>query len=395
MTTPHSPFANSERELTHEEIVDEINLIRKMDAEDYMLAEARAQDAEFEMEAYDEKATEFWTERASAYFPAISGHDLHTEPEIPERPIIDSFIYAGCVNGLVGPPKAGKSTLLYAMILALVEGRPWNDKPTSLPGSILYITEQSKRSLKAQLSRLPDKARERILMAKRPDGHPVLYLMHPEHHLSTKLVTNGREETDWQRNLRLWTDAIKNPRINPAVVIIDTFGRYACLSEGGENDNALIGSRIADLQQLIIAKESLAVMLLSHANKSGSQSGHNYLSLINIRGGSAYAGGLDHVCMINRPQKQGHITNTCYMTVESRLVDSSQFTLTRSDNGTYVRAEAESEDVNPHWKEMDKLCQSEPGLEDLSVRKFKDALRERGLEVTHWQAQKYKRKSQF
>lgn len=272
----------------------------------------------------------------------------------------------------MGPPKAGKTTYIFAKLLEYLEGDP--------AGSVLYITEQSKWSFKAQLKRLPNEMGRRLMNAKLRNGQPGFFVMTPQHHLAERLRVDFQTESDWGRNLRLWEMAIR--KNDPAILVIDTFGRFAGLKENGENDNAVIAGRLGDPGKLIAVKDSLGILLCSHSNKAASRGNKQYLTLLDIRGGTAYAGGLDHVVMINRPQPmQGTISSTCYVTTESRLMDAELFSLILQDDGSYMKNQAYGRPItDPVMAEIEAAIEKEPGLAELTERPLVAALKERGIE---------------
>lgn len=262
---------------------------------------------------------------APAIHHAIRGDVLWDATDIDVMAHIPGLVYAGALNGLVGPPKGGKTTFAVAQALSYLEGKP--------AGPILWVTEQSDRSFKAQLKRMPERMGERLMKAKLPGDRQAFYVMTPtQHYSSLRVPVNFKIETDWDRNLRLWMDDIK--ALDPAILVIDTFNRYAELKEGGENDGPMILSRLGDLNRLLTVKSSLGVLAISHSRKAVPRK-QKFLRLTDIRGSSAYAGGLDHVVLLNRQPKE----RTCYISVESRLADNEQFTMTMQPDGTYLRGD--------------------------------------------------------
>lgn len=338
--------------------------------------------AAWQLEKYEREYEEFWKDAgAQKYFPAISGLALDNEPETPVDALVPQIVYAGCINGLIGPPKAGKTTFILGALVSLLEQAKFLGEETKLPGPVLYITEQSKRSFKKQLDRLPSNMRKRLLRAKTVKDEPLFFLMHPEHHIQ-RGPKAALLESEWDRHMRLWMDAVRT--IKPSLVIVDTFGRYAGFKEGNENDNGVIGSRINGFQKLIEIKESLAVLLLGHSSKKGSEQ-KTYLELTHIRGGSAFAGALDHAVLINRPKRGGKVSRTCYITIESRVTDEARFVVEWQEDGTYTRNDSKVPMlVAPDQKidQVEKILTEEPELAKKPNAKIVEILKSRGVDVS-------------
>lgn len=265
---------------------------------------------EADNDAFETLASKYWLLHAPHFAPAISGPAFADRPTNPIPAYVPGFIYSGCISAIVGPPKAGKSTFTWSMIAALLESRPFLGAATKLPGPILYVSEQSAFSFDAQLLTMPHNLRDRILRSRR------FFLMLPEHHF--RIVLNNVETpvSDWKGRLEMWDRALRKTKAQ--ILVIDTFNQYADLGAAGENDNSLIASRILELRQLQRRTPTLAILLLSHTRKSAR--GH-YLNLMDCRGGSAYAGALDHGVTFN---KHGD-TRARFVHSESRMTEEAKF----------------------------------------------------------------------
>ena len=269
-------------------------------------------------------------------FPARSGLAFLMEDDIPIQAYVPDFIYTGALNALVGSPKAGKSTLGWAMLLAMMGGQEFLGKKT-VAGRVLYISEQSDRSFGTQMKeRLPKGVYERIM------GHPKFSFMTPDDHWKTidRRVDNHSEKVSvpiltWRDRLDWWKKAVK--AVKPAVVVIDTFNQYAAFdSEGGENNNAEIASRMLELNELKKEHPAIGVLLLCHTNKASHSGNGKFLDLIAIRGGSAFAGAMDHVVLLNKPQTQhSQPSRERYIHIESRMTEERRFVIEWQADGTY------------------------------------------------------------
>jgi len=345
---------------------------------EFLEEEAKAPTAEeLAIKQWEEcQLAEAIAERNAKTYPAIAGITLLMETDVPTEAYVPEFIYTGALNALVGSPKAGKSTIVWSMLLSMMRGQPFIGHKT-VPGKVLYITEQSKISFKKQMKeRLPQGMYEAIV------GHPRFMLMTPREHWTEPVEGKSSPILDWPDRLDWWTKAIN--AVHPSVFVIDTFNQYAAYdTEGGENDNANVAARMLELNNLKRDHPALAVLLLCHTNKAASARGKGYLDLVDIRGGSAFAGAMDHVVLLNRlptPANQPP-SRERYVHLDYRMTEESKFMVEWQPDGSYLEV-PEGKQVIAKPKVESKLGQAvsillaNPKLQELSGRHLSKRLHE-------------------
>jgi RecA-family ATPase len=318
------PDAGQEEEIS---IYPEVEILPDAEAEarEYFNEQRKAQD-EWDREELKERC-----ERAdSDIWPARRATTFFVEPRIPIKAYVPGFVYAGSINALIGAAKAGKSTLTWSMLDCAMRGVKFLGQPCA-PSRVLYISEQSSVSFRAQMSeRLPEELFNRIAS----NGKFMLAL--PEHH--KRHDEEGKEipATSWEARLKVWEQLVANPLVEPDIVVLDTFNAYADFQFGGENDNGLMAKRLFDLNKLRAIKPSLAILILHHVTKSAETSGITYLPLSAIRGGSAFAAGVDHAVTLNKKDiKDSPQSRIRYCYTQSRMTDEHKFDVEWLADGGY------------------------------------------------------------
>lgn len=287
------------------------------------------EDAEGISDGFDHIYQEYTKKQeARRWKPAWAGRAVWEAPEQENAAYVPGFIYAGCIAAVVGPPKAGKSTFLWSMLDKLMAGQDFLGQKTQIPGSVLYISEQSRVSFKGQLKRLPEGMGERVMTNSK------FFLMLPEHHVTPLGIGDAEAAVvEWQGRLELWKKAIAATKAD--VVVIDTFGAFADLGQQGENDNAIVSKRFTELRQLQKAKPSLAIVLICHTTKASSKK--RYLSLQDIRGASALAGALDHGITFQKQQsRELGKTSIRFINCESRMLEERRDAVAWTPDGSFV-----------------------------------------------------------
>lgn len=183
---------------------------------------------------------------------------------------------AGAITELDGKVKsAGKTTFVSHLIGAVLDGEPFLGRPT-LRSPVVFLTEQTERSLRETLRRADLLGRDdlRVLC--------------------------------WhQARALLWPDvaaaaAAEAHRIGAKLLVVDTLSQWAGVRGDDEN---LTGPALAAMEPLqAAAAAGLAVIVLRHDRKSGGEVGDSG------RGASAFAGVVDVVLQLSRPPGQGRPT---------------------------------------------------------------------------------------
>lgn len=305
-------------------------------------------------ESFNKLLRDYWVAKAPEFKPARSGVAFGMRPPNPIKAYVDGFLYPGTISALIGPPKAGKSTFTWSMLAQLLEKKKFLGSETRLPGNMLYVTEQGAISFDQQLTDMPNDLRNRILFSGR------FFLMLPEDHIAVNLMGVEISVTKWEDRVKMWKEAIVKTKSE--LMVLDTFGQYADLGTNGENDNSMISKRIFELRELTKANPTLSVLLLSHSNKASKKK--QYLSLTDCRGGSAYAGGLDHGVTFNKMEDD--TTTERFVHIESRMCKEEQFSVVWNQlDGVYRKLTGDS---------LVSHLERDPGLLALGIRDLAEAL---------------------
>lgn len=191
-------------------------------------------------------------------------------PEDPDW-IVKGIVAAGAITELVGKVKvSGKTTFALEMCAAILSDRPFAGQRTSRT-PIVYLSEQGDASLRQAL------ARARLLEAD-------------DFHVLT-----------WPRALSVsWPDVVdlavrKCLDVGSRLLVVDTLTQWAAIRGDGEN---AAGEAMTAARPLQVASgvHGLAVKILRHGRKSGGEVGDDG------RGSSAFAGAVDIVLSLKRPE---------------------------------------------------------------------------------------------
>jgi|SRR5690348_16245254 len=265
-------------------------------------------------EVYEEAYKEFLTEEARpAYAPAISARDLFLRPKLPITSYVPQFIYAGSLNLVAGEPKAGKSTLVWHLINAVAYGEKFLGEATR-KANVLYVTEQNEVSFRQETADIPKFAE---------NGN--IFILLPE----------AGVQGSWIQKINSWGE--KLAQTNSSILVIDTFGSFANLPPGGENDSACIAERLMTLKALYKDKPNLAIVLVHHIRKPSADPrfpAKDFADLRDARGSSAIVGGVDWCVMLSKGMNTVRNIHT-----EGRFGPENKFSIALTDNG-YVEHNA-------------------------------------------------------
>ncbi len=283
----------------------------------------------------------------SDIWPARRARTFFEEPNMSVHAFVPGFVYAGSINALVGAAKVGKSTLTWSMLDRAMRGAKFLGQPCA-PSRVLYISEQSSVTFRAQMSeRLPEELYRRIA------SNENFFFALPEHHKCRDKDGNEHPASTWQMRLEVWMQLVRNPNIEPDIVVLDTFNAYADFQLGGENDNGVIANRLFDLNKLRAVKPSLAILILHHVTKAAEKSKIRHLPLSAIRGGGAFAAGVDHVVTLNKKDgTDGAQARTRYCYCQSRLTEERKFDVIWLPDGSYREISADEKKADSEQKKI-------------------------------------------
>jgi hypothetical protein len=183
--------------------------------------------------------------------------------------LVHGIVGRGITSNLHGKPKSGKSSLILALIQALLHGQSFLGLET-IPCGILYLTEQNGYSFRPALERAG--------------------LLQPEINMRI-LDLSETLDLDWNAIIEV---ALKESRLlsNPGLVVVDTLAAWARLGANGENDSSTMLEVFRPQKNLM--RENLAVLNILHARKSEGEAGDT------CRGSNATPGAANIILSLNR-----------------------------------------------------------------------------------------------
>jgi DnaB helicase-like protein/AAA domain-containing protein len=200
----------------------------------------------------------------------LTARELAAEVPAEVPWLVRPWVARGAVTEFVGKVKGGKSTLLGAMVKALVTGGTFLGEPVPKT-RVVWLTEQSPITFRALLARVGLDKTEDLLVQP---WHTVM-------------------DREWEA---VAVAAVhKANECGAGLLIVDTLGQFARLrGEGAENNAAEALAAMRPLQAA--AAGGLGVAVVRHERKSGGEVGDSG------RGSSAYAGAVDVVVAVRRPE---------------------------------------------------------------------------------------------
>jgi hypothetical protein len=194
----------------------------------------------------------------------MSASELRTQA--PAEPLWTwrGYLAPGAVTIVAGKPKAGKSTLAFALADALAQRAPMFLGREVAGGPVVYVSEETTGTLAHKLAAADDlRVLPRDLAWPKPGWETLI----------AAVVAEAR-------------------RIGAVALVIDTLAYWAAMPGDREKD---AGTAQAVMQPLLdAARESFAVLLVMHQRKGGGEDGES------LRGSGAFAGAADIVVELER-----------------------------------------------------------------------------------------------
>jgi hypothetical protein len=223
--------------------------------------------------------------------PFKTGADLAATTQKNVDWIVNGLVAMGAITELAAKVKAGKTTLILAMVRAVLDGLDFLDLSTTKT-RVVYLTEQPEVSFRQAMERADLLGREDFVALAHSD-------------------TRGR---NWPEVAAAAVMECK--RIGAGLVVVDTLGQFAGLTGDKENNSGDALDAMGPLQ--LAAAEGVGIVVVRHERKSGGDVGDSG------RGSSAFAGAVDIVLSLRRAE--GNAPKT-----RRRLQSLSRFSETPAD----------------------------------------------------------------
>jgi hypothetical protein len=202
----------------------------------------------------------------------MSGAELAASTDEVVDWIMPGYVARGAISEIGAKVKAGKTTLIAALVRAAADGADFLGRPT-LKTSTVYLTEQPAVSFRQTIKRAGLLGRHDFHFLLRSDVPPMAW---------SEVVAAAVDECE---------------RIGAKLLIIDTLPQFAELPGDAENNS---GDALAAMQPLQrAAARGLGVVTVRHDRKAGGDVGDSG------RGSSAFAGVSDIVISLRRPEGTG------------------------------------------------------------------------------------------
>lgn len=210
-----------------------------------------------------------------------------------------NYIAAGNLVLLAGKPKAGKSTLAFALTNAIATGAAAFIGEPIRQTAVVYVSEEGASTLLPKLG---------------PNHAPV--------HVLTR--ENAWPKPPWPE---LVTAAVAHARDTRArLLVIDTAAYWTALPAEREKD---AGAVQAAMQPLVeAARAGIATLLVHHARKAGGEDGDA------VRGSSGWAGSADTILELERPDDDAAAPGQRLLLALSRYPDTPPALLLDRDANT-------------------------------------------------------------
>lgn len=204
-----------------------------------------------------------------------SGVEIAMATDAQVQWIVPGFVACGAITEIGAKVKAGKTTLITELVRAVADRVEFLGRPTRR-SSTVYLTEQPIVSFR--------QAMERAHLLGREDFYVLQY--------------SDIRDVPWPQVV---AQAVRQcHRVGATVLVIDTLPQFAGLKGDSENNS---GDALVAMEPLLqAAAKGLAIIVVRHERKSGGEVGDSG------RGSSAFAGAVDVVLSLRRPE--GNVKKT-------------------------------------------------------------------------------------
>jgi hypothetical protein len=207
---------------------------------------------------------------AESIFRFLTGREIAAQTPAEIRWVVRPWVAEQAITEVDGKVKAaGKTTWVTYLVRSILDGVPFMDEPTTR-SPVVYLTEQSPATFRVAMERAGLLDREDFIVLFWRDTAGVPW---------PKIVKAAVAECA-RRAARL--------------LVVDTLGQFAGLKGDAENDSGDAAEAMKPLQTA--AADGLAIVIVRHERKSGGDVGDSG------RGSSAFAGAVDVVLSIRRPE---------------------------------------------------------------------------------------------
>ncbi|HEY4429234.1 MAG TPA: AAA family ATPase [Solirubrobacteraceae bacterium] len=203
---------------------------------------------------------------ADKVLPFIGADELRSNTPAEPDWIWAGYLAPGSLTLLAAKPKAGKSTLGFAVSEAVAAGAGAFLGRTVRQGPVVYVSEESSATLAHKLPRL-----ETLRVLTREAAWP---------------------KPSWQELVAGAVQEVK--RVGAVLLVVDTFAYWAALPRDAEKD---AGAAQEAMQPLVDAARDVATLVPLHQRKGGGEDGEG------VRGSGAIAGTADIVLELERTQQ--------------------------------------------------------------------------------------------
>ncbi|KKN47958.1 hypothetical protein LCGC14_0657720 [marine sediment metagenome] len=252
-----------------------------------LLNDKRAYHLDVEQEVWFHEEADWFRYRARKYHQPWRGlKDVVEAAEVElRRPWIwAGMLKQGTITLLGGPPKLGKTTVIFDFLYAMATSQPTFLGMPMSKANVLYVTEEGEVPLAIKHQLYPTRLGP---LAKA--GYMAF-------------LTAEDAGESWDDMLKLLERAVQElpstpgflPPGFPLLVVIDTIGFY--MDAEDENSSAQTRAQIKTLVKLV-RRYNFAALLIHHTRK-GSSDKYGYETLETLRGSSAFAGNVDTLAVL-------------------------------------------------------------------------------------------------